>query len=144
MILRMQLNGKDIAEYNLTPLDGCLQAFLKPADYKALQTNDNAAIHGTNVLSAPQKRRMAKRDITLPFLLRSTSFVDLQRDLDTLVGQLINGKNNSGVNEIYLPLLDKYYRLVYVGADKYNNFGMRGCATLYLKFTEPNPNNRSL
>lgn len=142
MTPRMSLNGKDIAAYSLTPLDGCIGTLMAPASYKTLATNDNAAVHGSTVLSSPAKRRLAKRDITLSFLLRSTSFVDLQRDIDTLVAVLVNGKDDSGVNELYLPLLEKCYRLVFVSIDKYTNFGMQGSATLNIKFTEPNPNNR--
>lgn len=144
MKLQMSINGKDITAYNLTPLEGCLNTLMSPATYKTIATNENEAIHGIQMLLTPSKRRIAQRNITLPFLLQSTSFVDLQRDTDSIIQMLVYGKGGSGVNELYVPMLQKCYRLVFISIDKYTNFGMSGAATLNIKFTEPNPNNRTL
>ncbi|MCM1361761.1 MAG: hypothetical protein NC235_07650 [Clostridiales bacterium] len=140
--IRMALNGKDLVAYNLIPLQGCIATLISPPTYKKLATNDNAALHGSTVLSSPTNRWLDKRDISLSFLLRSPSFVDLQRNIDNLVDVLVNGVNKSGVNELYVPALEKTYRLVFVSIDRYTNFGLCGDATINIKFTEPNPNNR--
>lgn len=148
MKLHISLNGNDIARYNLTALDGTLNALMKPVAYKALVTNDNAASHGISVIATPAKRRVAKQDLSIPFLMRAASVVDLQRELDNLATVLVNGKYNgsspSGVNELYIAELNRTYRLVYVGVSSYSNFGLDGRALVTLKFTEPNPNNRAV
>lgn len=141
----MCLNGKDIQEYGLTPLEGTINTLMKPAPLKAAVTNENSSIHGSQVLSAPSSRRYAKQDLSLMFYLESSSLTDLARCLDDLVAKLVAGKDNSGVNELTIPELERTYRLVYAGTiDKYTDFALSGCATISIKFTEPNPNNRTL
>lgn len=148
MKLHISLNGYDIAKYHLTALDGTLNVLMKPAAYKALTTNDNAASHGVSVIATPSKRRVAKQDLSIPFLLRAASVVDLQREIDNLTTVLVNGKyignSPSGVNELHVAELNKTYRLVYVSISSYANFGLNGYAKVSIKFTEPNPNNRSV
>lgn len=141
----MCLNGKDIQEYGLTPLEGTINTLMKPAPLKAAVTNENSSLHGSHVLSAPTARRYAKQDFSLMFYLESASLTDLARTIDDLVAKLIAGKNNTGVNELTIPELERTYRLVYAGSfDKYTDFALTGCATVSIKFTEPNPNNRTL
>lgn len=144
MRLHISLNGNDISSYNLTALNGTLDVLMSPCSYKKAVTNENMAMDGTVVLSSPNKRRVDKRTISIPFLLRSASLVDLQRDLDNLGKILVNGKDGSGINEIYVQELEQYYRLFYEGMTSYSNFGLDGAARVTIKFTEINPNNRSV
>ena len=144
MRLHIALNGNDIEMYHLTALDGTLNALMKPATYKKAVTNENAAVDGTMILSAPSVRKVDKRIISLPFLLRSVSLVDLQQELDNLAEVLVAGKDNTGINELYVHELNRCYRLCYEGMSPYSNFGLDGVARITLKFTEPNPNNRKV
>lgn len=154
----IMLNGKDIAAYNLTPLDGTIATILKPASYKKLITNDNAYINGTMAISTPANRRIDKQDLSLSFLLRSLSMTDLQRQIQQLEKALINGVqqdgNDTGINEL---VLHEYkvqkddgtessmcLRLIYVGMSKCTPWFPYGQAIVTLKFTEPNPDNRAL
>ncbi len=141
----MCLNGKDIQEWwGLTPLEGTLNTLMKPAPMKALVTNENAALHGSHILSAPTSRRYQKQDFSLMFYMKAASMTDLHRQVETLVSNLKNGVNNTGVNELTIPELETTFRLIYSSVDKYTNFGLSGGATISIKFTEPNPNNRAL
>lgn len=148
MKLHISLNGYDIEKYHLTALDGTLNALMKPAAYKTLVTNDNAASHGVSVIATPSKRRFAKQDLSIPFLIRATSVADLQNAIDNLTSVLTNGKYNgsspTGVNELYVSELNRTYRLVFISVASYANFGLNGKALVTLKFTEPNPNNRTV
>lgn len=144
MRLHISLNGNDIDKYHLTALDGTLNALMTPATYKKAVTNENAAVDGTMILSNPAFRMVEKRTVSIPFLFRSVSIVDLQRELDNLAQVLVAGKENSGINELYVHELNKCYRLFYEGMSTYSNFGLDGVARVTLKFTEPNPNNRSV
>ena len=141
MRLHIALNGNDIEMYHLTALDGTLNALMKPATYKKAVTNENAAVDGTMILSAPSVRKVDKRIISLPFLLRSVSLIDLQQELDNLAEVLVNGKDNTGINELYVTELNRCYRLYYEGMSSYANFGLDGYAMVTLKFTEINPAN---
>jgi hypothetical protein len=144
MRLHISLNGNDIEMYHLTALDGTLNALMKPATYKKAVTNENAAVDGTMILSAPSVRKVDKRTISLPFLLRSVSLVDLQQELDNLAEVLVAGKDNTGINELYVHELNRCYRLYYDSMSSYANFGLDGYARVTLKFTEINPTNNKL
>lgn len=144
MRLHIALNGNDIEMYHLTALDGTLNALMKPAAYKKAVTNENASVDGTMILSAPSVRKVDKRTISLPFLLRSVSLVDLQQELDNLAKVLVAGKDNTGINELYVHELNRCYRLYYDSMSSYTNFGLDGCARVTLKFTEINPINNKL
>lgn len=144
MRLHIALNGNDIEMYHLTALDGTLNALMKPATYKKAVTNENAAVDGTMILSAPSVRKVDKRTISLPFLLRSVSLVDLQQELDNLAAVLVAGKDNTGINELYVHELNRCYRLYYDSMSSYANFGLDGYARVTLKFTEINPTNNKL
>ena len=144
MRLHISLNGNDIEMYHLTALDGTLNALMKPATYKKAVTNENAAVDGAMILSAPSVRKVDKRIISIPFLLRSVSLVDLQQDLDNLAALLVAGKDNTGINELYVNELNRCYRLYYDSMSSYANFGHDGYARVTLKFTEINPKNNRL
>ena len=144
MRLHIALNGNDIDMYHLTALDGTLNALMKPATYKKAVTNENAAVDGTMILSSPSVRKMDKRIISLPFMLRSVSLVDLQQELDNLAEVLVAGKDNTGINELYVHELNRCYRLYYDSMSSYANFGLDGYARVTLKFTEINPKNNKL
>lgn len=144
MRLHISLNGNDIEMYHLTALDGTLNALMKPATYKKAVTNENAAVDGTMILSAPSVRKIDKRTISIPFLLRSVSLVDLQQELDNLAAVLVAGKDNTGINELYIYELNRCYRLYYDSMSSYANFGLDGYARVTLKFTEINPKNNRL
>ena len=144
MRLHITLNGNDIEMYHLTALDGTLNALMKPATYKKAVTNENAAVDGTMILSAPSARKVDKRTISIPFLLRSVSLVDLQQELDNLAAVLVAGKDNTGINELYVHELNRCYRLYYDSTSPYANFGLDGYARVTLKFTEINPKNNRL
>lgn len=144
MRLHISLNGNDIEMYHLTALDGTLDALIKPSAFKKMVTNENAAMDGTSILSEPSARKRDKRSVSIPFLLRSTSLVDLQVEIQNLETALVQGKNGTGINELYVQELNQCYRLCYESMPSYSNFGLDGAARITLKFTEPNPTNRSV
>lgn len=142
MRLHIALNGNDIEKYHLVALDGTLNTFMKPAGFKKAVTNENAAADGTQVLSAPRLRKRANQSLNLMFLLKSTSLVDLPREIAAIEQELINGKDNTGINYFYVHELDTTYKLYYDGMNTYENFGLEGSAIISLKFTEYNPAQR--
>lgn len=144
MRLHIALNGKDIEGLGLVALDGTLNALMKPAAFKKAVINENAAVDGTMVLSLPSTRKREKKSVTLPFFLRSTSLVDIQKELHNIEEELVNGMNGTGINELRVAELDQTYRLYYESMTSYTNFALDGRATIMLKFTEyvPTKENR--
>lgn len=143
-VIRMLLNGVDITSYNLTPTKGTLKAIQQPAHYKKTVTNDNVAAHGTRIVTTPSKRRKDKRTVTIPFVCEMGSLYELEQAKDRIEALLVAGKDNTGINELYVPNIGKCYRLWFENIDKYDNFGTSGMATFQIKFTEPNPTNTSI
>lgn len=141
MRLHIALNGVDIEAYGLVALDGTLNALMKRPSYKKAVTNDNAAIDGTMILASPSARRVDKRSLTIPFFLRSVSLIDLQQELENLEKILIEGKDKTGINEMYVAELDRTYRLYYESMSNYKNFDLDGKTVVSLKFIEINPYN---
>lgn len=118
MTLHISLNGKDIKEYGITHTDGIINTLVKPADYKKVITNSNAAFDGVvPVISANRKKD--SRNITLNFYLRSTSLIDRLRDMERLEAALVAGVGN-GVNELHVSELEQTYRLILVKFPSFN------------------------
>lgn len=139
MIPTITINGKALSTFGLTPLDGTLDALMKPAPMKQLVYNDNATMDGSRAITTG--RRMQRRDVSLTFLLNATSLQNLADMTDVLIEELIAGKSDSGINEIAVHELERKYNLVYQSYDSYNNFDRATKVTLRIKFTELNPRN---
>ena len=140
----MKLNGYDISTYNITPTKGTLKALQQPAKYKKTIMNENAAMHGTRIVTKPGKRRKDKRTVIIPFVCETSSLSALETAKDNLEAILVAGRSNSGINELYVQNLGKCYRLWFEDIEKYDNFGVSGMATFQIKFTEPDPTNVSV
>lgn len=143
-VINMLLNGKDVFSYNITPTKGTLKALQQPAKYKKTIMNENAAMHGTRIVTTPSKRRKDKRTVIIPFVCEMGSLYELEQAKDRLEALLVAGRDNSGINELYVPNLGKCYRLWFEDIEKYDNFGTSGMATFQIKFTEPDPTNVSI
>lgn len=139
MIPTITINGKTAASLGLTPLEGTLDALMRPAQMKPLVYNDNAGMDGSRAITAG--RRVQRRDVTLMFKLTASSLKDLADKTDTLISILTAGKDGAGINELSVAELGRTYRLVYQGFDTYTNFDVATKATLSIKFTELNPKN---
>lgn len=142
MKLHISFNGKDINLFHLEALDGTLNALMKPTEYKKPITNENAAADGAQVLSAPSVRKKASRTVSMPFLLRVDSLVDIPKALEYLEQELVNGYEMTGINHVYVAELDTTYKLYYSNVASYTNFGLDGAARVTIKFTEYNPSER--
>lgn len=146
----MSLNGRDIEEWGLTPLEGTLQTLMKPAPTKALPSNENASLHGSQMITTPSSRRYQKQEFSLMFYIDARTIPDLHRRIKQLTTDLTNGKKLSGsytgINELTIPELETTYRLVLAPQpiDKYDPYFLTGAAAISIKFIEPNPNNRAL
>lgn len=138
-MLTISINNKPCKHFSMTPLKGCLSQLMTPSKPKALITNTNTAIDGDVVVAVG--RKVQSRTITLFFKIDGDNLVDLQNKIDYLEQELLNGRNNSGVCEVFVAELGRTYYLVYQEMSDYANFGEVPKATLRIKFVEPNPHN---
>ncbi len=147
MRVQMRINGKDAGGLGLTCNEGTLNALMKPAQFKKMISNQNSSAHGTSYLTDPSKRFLAEQDIAIPVYLRAESLIDTQRRMDDLVEFLKNGvESNSGytgINEIYVPCIEKTFRLIYKDITKFGLFSIDGGVLMSIKFTEFDPSNRA-
>ena len=138
------INNKTLEELSLVLLKGTLDNLLKPAEKKALVFNENASIDGSKAITT--NRKVKRRDVSLLFLIKDYSAIDLYRKCEWLDQFLTEGVYKggipTGVNEIKLVDIDVTFRLVYNKMDKYSGFG-DGKASISLNFTELNPKNRA-
>ena len=144
--LNISINGIDITAMNLVLLDGSLDNLLKPNELKSLVMNENASIDGS--LAILTDRKVKSRDVSVRFLVRSQSQIDLVKKVESLTDFLTKGikdvyGNYSGENRFHIIELERVYRLVFLKCDKYDGFG-EDSAILSLQFKELNPLNRSL
>ncbi len=142
MKLHISINGIDLDDYGIVPLEGFLNTILKPAGFKKLATNTNTAFDGV-IPIANGNRKRDSRTVTLNFLIRSVSIIDKRRCIERLESALMAGKNDSGVNELFVAELEQCYRLIFDGITSYNGANEEK-AIIAVKFTEfcPTPENR--
>lgn len=144
------LNGQDIRGYGLRPLEGTIATLITPAKYKKMVSNDSSFVHGTLLLCSPDARKYDKRDISLSFYIQTPSQMDLKREIDNLVQLLVKGvkdnegEHDTGVNLFSLPDYGICLRLVFQEVSKVTPWLPKNNAVITIKFTEPNPNNRTL
>lgn len=144
------LNGQDIRGYGLRPLEGTIATLITPAKYKKMESNSSNFIHGTLLLCSPAARKYDKKDILLSFYLRTPSQIDLKREIDNLEQLLVKGvkdnegEHDTGVNLFSLPEYGICLRLVFQEITKVTPWLPDSNAVITIKFTEPNPNNRTL
>ena len=142
----MSINDHDIEEFGLTASEGTLNALMKPAPFKKMTSNKNSSTHGSSYISSPDSRYKDERSFALPFYLRGESLIDTQRRLDNLVQFLIDGQmensRQTGINEVYVPALEKTYRLIYDDTSKFSLFTTDGGVLISIKFIEFDPSNR--
>ena len=135
--MNITFNNKPVSTWKLYPLKGTLNAFTTPPKAKSFVTNDSACIDGSIALNIP--RRVQKRDLSIPFLMKAGSLVEVNQ----LIADLENELTSNNEVDVYVAEVGVTYHLKYKEIDKYSNFDNQGHVTLYLSFTEFNPTNRT-
>ncbi len=144
----ININGKDLSEFGLTPLFGTLDNILKPAPLKKLVTNTNSAIDGVMPVNAASRRK-DKRDFSMLFKIESASDIDLYRmmqNLELFLRKGVVGKTDiSGINEICFVSHEICLRAIFNKIDKYTGAVRKsGVASISVNFTEIDPSNRDM
>ena len=134
------INGTDITTLGVSLEKGSYAALLLPAPLKEFVENEDPTKHGTEVLTKKSDgtslARISERDVTLTFLITGESQADFMTKYATFTALLQGGDIN-----LYVPDLERTFRLIYSSSTQYDNFRLKACK-LAVKFREPNPANR--
>lgn len=141
MVLHISINDKDISAYGLIAIEGTLNAFMTPPTLKKLVKNENSAINGTQYV-AISSRKVNERTFNVPFLMKSPSLIDQQRNIKKLSEELEHGVDGIGINKVFVKELETTYYLIYDDYTNFSCFGTDGDCRINIKFIEPNPKNR--
>ena len=124
------LNGKDISTFGVTLLYGTKEELFKYPKMKAGINNTSRNING--IQADPRNRRYESRSVTEQ---------DYNQKYITLLAELTAGKDNTGINELYIaPYM---FRLIYEDCNTYRPYSLQD-SEFAIDFTEPNPANRAI
>ena len=130
------LNGKDISTFGVTLLYGTKEELFKYPKMKAGINNTSRNING--IQADPRNRRYESRSVTVKLRLKGVTEQDYNQKYITLLAELTAGKDNTGINELYIaPYM---FRLIYEDCNTYRPYSLQD-SEFAIDFTEPNPAN---
>ncbi|MCR5697773.1 MAG: hypothetical protein K6G73_12440 [Marinilabiliaceae bacterium] len=137
------INGNDAeTTYGVKMGKGFLNALLAPCQVKEYVTNESRNEHGTRYYVPNGAPYLQERAVTLSFVLKGESPQDFYTKQAAFMALLYGGYITLCVPEWDSNIVFKLY---YTGNGcTWNMNTKRTIATLTLKFTEPNPNNRTV
>lgn len=127
------INTVDVANYGATFIRGWYEELLTPAPTKQYISNDSRLEHGVRVVANAQNTKLDKREVQLQVMIEGSTQEQYLQRYEAFLAAI-----TQGLIKLYVPKLDRTYKLVYTNCTKYGNYGLKkGIFTL--KFTEPNP-----
>lgn len=138
-MVELMINGKDAyATWGVRMGDGFLDAIGAPSSMKEYIENKSRLEHGKRVIVDNPK--LDEREVTLTFTIEGNSKSDYQIKKKAFFDELYNGKVDIQVPENG----SEVYHLVYLGKSiTYAQSLDRTFCKASMKFSEPNPANRS-
>lgn len=132
------INGKNAkSEWGILTTGNTLSALLAPVSLKDRVSNESRLEHGKRTDNSNPK--VAARELNLEIQMTARSPEQFYARHDAFCAELIKGR-------IEMYLSDRptvIYHFDYNSCSQYTQF-RRGMATLALKLTEPNPNDRTV
>ncbi len=133
---RLIINGKDARqEWGVLTTQNTLSALLAPPAMKERPSFCSRLEHGSRIDNSDPK--MAQRDLSLEIQMTARSAEEFYVRHAAFCSELMKGRLDLSTTE--RP--DVVYHLIYDSCTQYTQF-CRGIATLALKCTEPNPEDR--
>ena len=130
------INGKDAKkEWGVLTTPNTLSALLAPCSMKERPTFTSRLEHGSRIDNSDPK--MAQRDLNLEIQMTARTPEEFYSRHDAFCAELYKGE----FELITSDRPDVVYRMLYDSCSQYTQF-CRGQATLSLKCTEANPENR--
>lgn len=134
---KFSINGKDAFNTFGVFLGGnSIDALLTPPSAKKRISNESRLLPGIQVID--YKNVPQSRDITLVFYFKGKDYSNLYSMIEAFIQELMNGITTFVINE--LPLVK--FKLDFESSSPIKQINGK-LAKISLKFTEPNPNDRS-
>ena len=130
------INNIPLSQYGAILMAGAYAELLKPAEVKPGASNNDPRKNGTEYIERPAPK-VQERTLSLVFGINGNNEDDFLAKYNAFVALL-----QTEFLELYVPRLSKTFRLKYEACTQFDNFNLRGCK-IAVKFTEPNPANRS-
>lgn len=129
----------DLGTFNVTLTRGWREALLKPVAVKDYSKNDSRLEHGIRMVAKSKYAKKQERDVQISFLLEGTTEADYLDKYEKFLNKLAY----SGEILFKVPVLKRIFKFVYSDCSKYGDFGLKK-GNFTLKFTEPNPDDRTV
>lgn len=138
----IRINGSSTiySDYGVAMGEDFINVLTEPLSMKEYVENESRLEHGKRVI-VDDEPKIASRDLTLEFTIEGSTPADFLKKKTKFLQLMYSGSITLQVPEVG----DEIYHLIYTG--KSGEFGMNPQRTfchMVLKFTEPNPNNRTL
>lgn len=138
-MIELLINNTDAAQYGVRMGKGFLDALFVPKSLKEFVSNESRLEDGIRVLY-PQTPKFAAREMTLNFQITGTSENDFKAKRDAFFALLYAGRVTLSVPS----KSSEVFKLTYMGNSPTYKGGLFGHACkVAVKFSEPNPNDRS-
>ena len=128
----VKLNGRPLNEYGVMMLAGSYNSLLTPPQLKEWVTNIPIDADGTEYIE-PETSYVQERSVSLIFGIKGGTKEDFLDKYQQFIGVL-----QSGIIDLYVPDLGRYYYLKYEGCTTFDHYNLTACK-IAVKFTEPNP-----
>lgn len=128
----VKLNGRPLNEYGVMMLAGSYNSLLTPPQLKEWVTNIPVDADGTEYI-VPDTSYVQERSVSLIFGIKGETKEDFLDKYQQFIDVL-----QSGIIDLYVPDLGRYYYLKYEGCTTFDHYNLTACK-IAVKFTEPNP-----
>lgn len=128
----VKLNGRPLNEYGVMMLAGSYNSLLTPPQLKEWVTNIPIDADGTEYIE-PETSYVQERSVSLIFGIKGETKEDFLDKYQQFIDVL-----QSGIIDLYVPDLGRYYYLKYEGCTTFDHYNLTACK-IAVKFTEPNP-----
>lgn len=128
----VKLNGRPLNEYGVMMLAGSYNSLLTPPQLKEWVTNIPIDADGTEYIE-PETSYVQERSVSLIFGIKGETKEDFLDKYQQFIDVL-----QSGIINLYVPDLGRYYYLKYEGCTTFDHYNLTACK-IAVKFTEPNP-----
>lgn len=133
------INGVDAQMYGVTLLSDGVSVLMAAADMKEMVENTSRLEHGKHVVTKGCK--LASRDITLTFGVLGKNAADYAAKMEAFANVLYAGALTLELRTVQAGVV---YKLVYRKCTTYAQNSSRTFCKMAVKFTEPNPTDRTL
>ena len=131
------INGRDIRSFGATLLEGAYGELLKPANLKALASNDDPNKDGVEYITPKTTPKLEEATRNIVFLVQGDTPEQFIANYEAFLLYV-----QSPVIDLYVERLARHYFFKFDSCTTFENFALKACK-IAIRFTEPNPRKRA-